>query len=165
MTSSKTKNFLETNSERKAGQELNRPASHRRHGFFGIPVVIVVILLVLLLLIIIFLHLRLGTGGFPLRLQDSLHLLALPLSSDVSAEALLGEFETAFVLGDFQQLEAPLLVGSEPGDLAHHLAHELDVLVLHALPAGRLRRRLVFRDAESLISDSTDGHRVFWRHF
>merc|ERR1719334_2790786 len=99
-------------------------------------------------------QLRLGTGGFPLRLQDSLHLLALPLSPDVSAEALLGEFQTTFVFGDFEKLQAPLLVGGEPCDFAHHLAHELDVLVLHALPTGRLRRRLVFRDAESLISDS-----------
>merc|ERR1739838_1053676 len=101
----------------------------------------------------LFLLLPLLLGGLPLRLQDSLHLLSLPLSSDVGAKALLGELET------------PLLVGSEPGDLPHHLADELDVLVLHTLTAGRLRRRLVLRDAESLISDSADGHRVFWRHF
>merc|ERR1739838_795883 len=113
----------------------------------------------------LFLLLPLLLGGLPLRLQDSLHLLSLPLSSDVGAKALLGELETPFVLGDFEQLEAPLLVGSEPGDLPHHLADELDVLVLHTLTAGRLRRRLVLRDAKSLISDSADGHRVFWRHF
>ena len=86
---------------------------------------------------------RLLLGGLPLRLEDSAHLLALSLSSDVSSEALLRELETSLILGYFEQLETALLVRSESGDFSHHFPDELDVLVLDALSArwfhGRLR--------------------------
>ena len=91
-------------------------------------------------------NLLLGAGGLSLRLEDALHLLALSLAPDVSAETLLGELETSLVLGHLQQLEAALFVGREAGNLTHHLAHELDVLVLHALSAGRLHGSLLVGD-------------------
>merc|ERR1712168_360635 len=95
--------------------------------------------------------LLLGAGRFPLRLKNRLHFFALSLSADVSSQTLLGELETSFVLGDLQQPEAALFVRREAGDFTHHLAHEFDVLV--------------FGDAETLVPDASDGHRIFWRHF
>ena len=77
-----------------------------------------------------------------MRLENSLHLFALSLSADVSSETLLGELEASFVLGDLQQLETALLVRREAGDFTNHLAHEFDVLVLHALSARGLDRGL-----------------------
>ena len=71
-----------------------------------------------------------------------MHLLALSLSADVRTETLLGELEASFVLGDLQQLEAALLVRREAGDFTNHLAHEFDVLVLHALSSRGLDRGL-----------------------
>jgi len=109
--------------------------------------------------------LLLGASGFPLCLQDTLHLLALSLSADVRSETLLGEFQASLVLGDLQQLQASLLVRSESGNLSDHLADEFDVFVLHTLSSRWLDGGFVFRHAKSFVADATDRHCVFRRHF
>merc|ERR1712198_163937 len=109
--------------------------------------------------------LLLGAGGFPLCLQDTLHLLALSLSADVRSETLLGELQASLVLGHLQQLQASLLVRSESGDLSDHLADKFDVFVLNTLSSRWFDGGFVLRHAKSLVTDATDRHCVFRRHF
>merc|ERR1719154_402275 len=107
----------------------------------------------------------LGAGGLPLGLENRLHLLPLSLSSNVSSEALFRELQASLVLRHLEELKASFFVGSKAGDFSDHLAHELYVFVLDALPARRLHWRLVFGDTESLVPDASDRHRVLWSHF
>ena len=77
-----------------------------------------------------------STGGAHLT-QNSGHLLALTLGTQVSAELALGDFERALVLADLEELGDALLVGSESGDLADELADERGALAELAAGGGR----------------------------
>lgn len=56
-------------------------------------------------------------AGLTLSGEDVGHLLALSLAALVRAQALLGDLQSALVLGQTQQLENAALVGSEAGNL------------------------------------------------
>merc|ERR1719334_320591 len=62
-----------------------------KRGATTSPGSFIVSLLLLWLLLLLLLQLDFGAGGLPLRLENALHLLALPLAANVGAEALLRE--------------------------------------------------------------------------
>lgn len=64
----------------------------------------------------------------PHGLEDSGHLLTLPLGPDVGSDALLKELQAPLVLGDLEQLHGTPLVGGEPDDLTNQVADGLAVL-------------------------------------
>lgn len=69
--------------------------------------------------------------------QNVGQFLTLPLGADVRTEATLQELEGALILGHLQQLHTALLVRRMANDLADQIAHELGVLGLDTLGAGR----------------------------
>ena len=52
-------------------------------------------------------------------LEDSCHLLPLPLGTDVGTDPLLKELQATLVLGDLQQLHGATLIGGESDHLAN----------------------------------------------
>merc|ERR1719188_1508759 len=62
-----------------------------------------------------------GPLGLLLLLDVGGYLLPLPLGGGVGAEPLLAELQGALVLGDLEQLNAPLLVAGVADDLADDL--------------------------------------------
>merc|ERR1712168_1667300 len=74
---------------------------------------------------------------FPHGLEDSGHLLTLPLGPDVGADSLLQELEATLVLGDLEQLHGPSLVGSEADDFTDEVTASLVVLGHATLGPGR----------------------------
>merc|ERR1712168_82349 len=79
---------------------------------------------------------------FPHGLEDSGHLLTLPLGPDVGADSLLQELEATLVLGDLEQLHGPSLVGSEADNLTDEVAASLVMLGHASFGPGRGQRGL-----------------------
>merc|ERR1719495_169054 len=52
------------------------------------------------------------------------HFFSLPLTTSVSAQPLLAKLQSSFVLVQFQQLHASLLVRSESCHISHQVTHE-----------------------------------------
>lgn len=88
-----------------------------------------------------------GAGGLLVRGlahmgQNVGQLLALPLGTDVRAEASLQELERTLILRHLQQFHTALLVRGMTDDLTHQIAHELGVLGLDlCIPGGERDRR------------------------